>query len=100
MAQITVPNTTQMYAVAVAAGSNKVPTYDGYNLIVPDVTQEALEQSFADYNEASVLVKQAAQNAIATLEAAITPRRIRDAFADPTWINAQEALIAIERAKL
>ena len=45
-------------------------------------------------------VYKAAQDEINRLEAAITPRRIRDAFADPTWINAQEALIAIERSKL
>ena len=100
MAQITVPDTTQMYAVAVAAGSNEVPTYDGYNLIVPDVTQEALEQSFASYDEAAVLAKQAAQSEISRLEGEVTQRRLREAIADPTWINAQEALIAIERAKL
>ena len=57
------------------------------------------EAELATYT-AEYEVYKAATDAIATLEAAITPRRIRDAFADPTWINAQEALIAIERSKL
>ena len=57
------------------------------------------EAELATYT-AEYEVYKAATDAIATLEAAITPRRIRDAFADPTWINAQEALIAIERRKL
>ena len=34
------------------------------------------------------------------LEAEVTPRRIRDAFADPAWMNAQEAKIKLERDKL
>ena len=34
------------------------------------------------------------------LEAQVTNRRLREAHADPTWLNAQEALIAAERAKL
>ena len=34
------------------------------------------------------------------LEAQVTNRRLREAHADPTWLNAQEALIATERAKL
>ncbi len=34
------------------------------------------------------------------LEAQVTNRRLREAFSDSTWLDAQEALIAIERAKL
>lgn len=37
---------------------------------------------------------------IEVLEAEVTPRRVRDAFADPAWMNAQEAKIAVERGKL
>ena len=37
---------------------------------------------------------------IERLEAEVTPRRIRDAFADPAWMNAQEAKIKTERDKL
>jgi len=40
------------------------------------------------------------KTAIRNLEMEITIRRIREAFVDPTWINAQEAKIAVERAKL
>ena len=38
--------------------------------------------------------------AIARLESEVTQRRIRDAFADPAWMNAQEAKIKTERDKL
>jgi hypothetical protein len=41
-----------------------------------------------------------AQNTIEELESQITSRRLREAYTDPTWMNAQEALIATERAKL
>ena len=41
-----------------------------------------------------------AQAEINRLEGQITIRRIREACADATWMNAQEALIATERAKL
>ena len=37
---------------------------------------------------------------IERLESEVTQRRIRDAYADPTWINAQEALIAKQRELL
>jgi hypothetical protein len=37
---------------------------------------------------------------IEALEAEVTQRRIRDAFADPAWMNAQEAKIKTERDKL
>ena len=45
-------------------------------------------------------VYKAAQDEIDRLEAQVTNRRLRESIADPTWINAQEALIAIERSKL
>ena len=62
--------------------------------------QEEIEADASDLAWANGQAARDAQEALELLEAAITPRRIRDAFADPTWINAQEALIAIERAKL
>ena len=34
------------------------------------------------------------------LESQVTNRRLREAYADSTWLDAQEALIATERAKL
>jgi hypothetical protein len=37
---------------------------------------------------------------IQRLEGQVTNRRLRDAYADSTWLDAQEALIATERAKL
>ena len=42
----------------------------------------------------------AAMDEIERLEAEVTQRRIRDAFADPAWMNAQEAKIKTERDKL
>lgn len=74
---------------------NKFPVTEGVTLI-NGIPSQADQDTWTTEYEAY----KAATDAIATLEAAITPRRIRDAFADPTWINAQEALIAIERAKL
>ena len=61
------------------------------------------EQAVVDAAKADYEAGQAAREAhaaIQSLEASVTPRRLREAIADPTWINAQEALIAIERAKL
>ena len=57
------------------------------------VTRPAIAKSAAEI----------AQEKIWTLEAAVTPRRIRDAFASDEgkkWVADQEALIATERAKL
>jgi len=56
------------------------------------------------YTEAE-LVEIATKNILAEvtrLESQITPRRIREAVlgTDNGWLEAQEALIAIERAKL
>ena len=57
------------------------------------VTKKAIAKSAAEI----------AQEKIWTLEAAVTPRRIRDAFSSDEgkkWVTDQEALIATERAKL
>ena len=37
---------------------------------------------------------------IQRLEGQVTNRRLREAYADPTWLDAQEALIATERNKV
>jgi hypothetical protein len=44
--------------------------------------------------------RQVILNNIETLESEVTQRRLRDAYADSTWMDAQEAKIAVERAKL
>tara|TARA_R110000803_G_scaffold92595_1_gene160134 strand:- start:473 stop:784 length:312 start_codon:yes stop_codon:yes gene_type:complete len=41
-----------------------------------------------------------AKEAIRILEDSITPRRVREALTDPTWVAAVEAKIKLERAKL
>ena len=60
-------------------------------------------------NDARDLEEQAEENAdlrrnvlkeIRELEGQVTQRRLREAYADSTWLDAQEALIATERAKL
>jgi len=38
--------------------------------------------------------------AIARLEAEVTPRRLREGLNDPSWVNDIEAKIELERAKL
>jgi hypothetical protein len=57
------------------------------------VTKKAVAKSAAEI----------AQDKIFELEASVTPRRLRDAFASDEgkkWVADQEALIATERAKL
>ena len=70
------------------------PERDGIDELTSEAQALALEEWLADS------VKRDAQVEIERLEAEVTPRRIRDAFADPTWMNAQEAKIATERGKL
>ena len=50
--------------------------------------------------QAADATARAALAEIHRLEAQVTNRRLREAFSDSTWLDAQEALIAIERAKL
>ena len=63
----------------------------------------AEEETARDAEEAAYAAGETARNAqaeIHRLEGQITNRRLREAYADATWMNAQEALIATERAKL
>ena len=63
----------------------------------------AEEETARDAEEAAWTAGETARNAqaeINRLEGEITNRRLREAYTDATWINAQEALIATERAKL
>ena len=62
-----------------------------------------------EQNDARDLEEQAEKDAeprcnalkeIRELEGQVTQRRLREAYADSTWLDAQEALIATERAKL
>jgi|ETNmetMinimDraft_23_1059889.scaffolds.fasta_scaffold552926_1 hypothetical protein len=61
------------------------------------------EETARDAEEAAFEAGRAAMEArqeITRLESEVTQRRIRDAFADPAWMNAQEAKIKTERDKL
>ena len=63
----------------------------------------AEEETARDAEEAAYAAGETARNAqaeIQRLEGQITNRRLREAYSDATWMNAQEALIATERAKL
>ena len=63
----------------------------------------AEEETAKDVENAAWVAGKTARNAqaeINRLENQITSRRIREAFSDPTWMNAQKSLIAAERAKL
>jgi hypothetical protein len=63
----------------------------------------AEEETARDAEEAAWAAGETARNAqaeIQRLEGQITNRRLREAYSDATWMNAQEALIATERAKL
>ena len=61
------------------------------------------EEDAQDAHEAAELLLQPVrdiQDQIATLEATATPRRIREAASDPTWMNALDAEIAVLRGQL
>ena len=63
----------------------------------------AEEETARDAEEAAWAAGETTRNAqaeINRLEGEITNRRLREAYTDATWMNAQEALIATERAKL
>ena len=60
-----------------------------------ETARDAEEQAWAD--------GATTRNALAEiqrLEGQVTNRRLREAYKDSTWLDAQEALIATERAKL
>ena len=60
-----------------------------------ETARDAEEQEWAD--------SETTRNALAEiqrLEGQVTNRRLREAYADSTWLDAQEALIATERGKL
>ena len=60
-----------------------------------ETARDAEEQEWAD--------SETTRNALAEiqrLEGQVTNRRLREAYADSTWLDAQEALIATERNKL
>ncbi len=76
----------------------RMKNVDGVN-----VPLTAEEETARDAEEAAWAAGETARNAqaeIHRLEGQITNRRLREAYADATWMNAQEALIATERAKL
>ena len=76
----------------------RMKNVDGVN-----VPLTAEEETARDAEEAAWAAGETARNAqaeIQRLEGQITNRRLREAYSDATWINAQEALIATERAKL
>ena len=63
----------------------------------------AEEEKIRDAEEQVWADSETTRNALAEiqrLEGQVTNRRLREAYADSTWIDAQEALIATERAKL
>jgi len=76
----------------------RTKTIDGVQLPFTEeeeTARDAEEKAWAD----GATVREAQQE-IERLEAEVTQRRIRDAFADPAWMNAQEAKIKTERDKL
>ena len=78
-----------------------MPRYKNVDGVNVQFTAE--EETARDAEEAAYASGETARNAqaeIDRLEGQITNRRLREAYADATWMNAQEALIATERAKL
>ena len=71
---------------------------DGVN--IPLTAEEETARDAEEATYASEAPSRNAQTEINRLEGEITNRRLREAYTDATWMNAQEALIATERAKL
>lgn len=65
---------------------------------IVDKEKKTITQDTATEN--SITTKRNAMSEIQKLESQITNRRLREAYKDSTWLDAQEALIATERAKL
>jgi hypothetical protein len=63
----------------------------------------AEEEKIRNEEEREWADSETTRNALAEiqrLEGQVTNRRLREAYADSTWLDAQEALIATERNKL
>ena len=63
----------------------------------------AEEEKIRDAEEQVWADSETTRNALAEiqrLEGQVTNRRLREAYADSTWLDAQEALIVTERNKL
>ena len=60
-----------------------------------EASRDAEEKAWADGAS-----ERATKAAILSLESEVTQRRIRESFADPTWMNAQEDKIKTQRDKL
>lgn len=76
----------------------RMKNVDGVN--IPLTAEEETARDAEEAAWASEAPSRNAQAEINRLEGEITIRRIREAYTDATWMNAQEALIATERAKL
>jgi hypothetical protein len=68
--------------------------------IVPFTAAEEAEQDAVEAAWEADAIPRAAKAEIERLESEVTQRRLRDAYADSTWMDAQEAKIAVEREKL
>jgi len=67
---------------------------------IPFTAQEEADRDTQEQAWQDGAVVRNARQEIARLESQITIRRIREAYSDSTWMDAQEALIVIERSKL
>ena len=87
---------------------NHTATYGGFTVSTPEtgdikywvVDSAAKTLTHDSATQTSEEATAATLRAILNLESQVTNRRLREAYADSTWLDAQEALIATERAKL
>ena len=75
--------------------------YDSYPNAV-GFTELAPDSGYQKWNGAGweTLPSRNALAEISRLESTVTPRRLREAIADPTWLNDIDAQIAVLRGKL
>ena len=74
---------------------DRAVTWSGNPVAASDIIAQEI-----GYDAAMIVLgtKRDAEAELERLEAQVTNRRLREAVNDPTWVNAQEALIAVQRA--
>ena len=99
------PNTIARLALTQNALPNGIPFMGAFVEVFPGATLPAEADVTAKESDYEAYLATQTANAaiikqITALEATQTPRRMREALADPTWLNALNAQIAALRAQL
>ena len=99
------PNTISKLAMSQDDLPEGIPFMGAFVELFEGATLPSESDVIAKNSDYNTYISKLASNAviiaqIAVLETTQTPRRMREALADPTWINALNAQIATLRAQL